>query len=232
MIIYTLIFYLSLERGEKREWNISVWEKHGSVASPKTPGACLALNGGMWPDWDSHQQPFGLQAGAQSTGPHQPGLISLFLRGEVIVYSLKVNLKHSLFSKRFFIFRERGREGEREGNVHVWLPLKHPLLGTWPTTQACALTRNRTSNPLVCSPHSIHWVTAVRAGTDFLIDTLFRAVLGSQQNWVGSTELPCALCPPCVQLPHCQHPTPEWCICCDQWTCTDTSSSPRVQSLH
>ena len=25
----------------------------------------------------------------------------------------------------------------------------HPLLGTWPTTQACALTGNQTSNPLV-----------------------------------------------------------------------------------
>ena len=25
-----------------------------------------------------------------------------------------------------------------------------PLLGTWPNTQACALTRNRTGNPLAC----------------------------------------------------------------------------------
>ena len=25
-----------------------------------------------------------------------------------------------------------------------------PLVGTWPTTQACALTGNRTSDPLVC----------------------------------------------------------------------------------
>ena len=29
------------------------------------------------------------------------------------------------------------------------LPLTHPLLGTWPTTQACALTGNQTVNPLV-----------------------------------------------------------------------------------
>ena len=37
-----------------------------------------------------------------------------------------------------------GREGEREGerNISVWLPLEYPLLGTWPTTQACALTVN------------------------------------------------------------------------------------------
>ena len=32
----------------------------------------------------------------------------------------------------------------------LWLPLARPPLGTWPATQACALTRNRTSEPLVC----------------------------------------------------------------------------------
>ena len=32
----------------------------------------------------------------------------------------------------------------------MWLPLVHPLLGTWPTTQACALTGNQTGEPLVC----------------------------------------------------------------------------------
>ena len=70
-------------------------EKHQCVVdSNMPPTGDLDHNPGMCPDWDSHQQPFGLQAGAQSTGPHQPGLISLFLRGEVIVYSLKVNLKH------------------------------------------------------------------------------------------------------------------------------------------
>ena len=40
----------------------------------------------------------------------------------------------------------------REGNVNVWLPLVRPLLGTWPATQACALTRNPTSDPLVRRP--------------------------------------------------------------------------------
>ena len=56
------------------------------------------------------------------------------------------------FFKRFylFIFRERGREGERERNINVWLTLAHLLLWTWPTTQACALTRNPTSDPSVC----------------------------------------------------------------------------------
>ena len=56
-----------------------------------------------------------------------------------------------LFLKYFIylIFRERGREGERERNINRWMPLARPLLGTWPATQACALTGNRTSNPLV-----------------------------------------------------------------------------------
>ena len=34
----------------------------------------LAYNPGMCPDWESNQQRFGLQACAQSTEPHQPGL--------------------------------------------------------------------------------------------------------------------------------------------------------------
>ena len=51
-----------------------------------------------------------------------------------------------LFFERFyfFIFRERGRERERARNINVWLPLTHPILGTCPTTQACALTGNWT----------------------------------------------------------------------------------------
>ena len=42
-----------------------------------------------------------------------------------------------------------GRKGEREINISVWLPLTGTLLGTWPATQACALTGNPTSDPLV-----------------------------------------------------------------------------------
>ena len=34
-------------------------------------------------------------------------------------------------------------------NIDVWLPLMLALLGTWPTTQAFALTGNRTDDPLV-----------------------------------------------------------------------------------
>ena len=67
-----------------------------------------------------------------------------------------MSVLHSFFKKKkyfknfIYLFLERGegREKEREINIRVWLPLMHPLLGTWPATQAYALTGNRTSNPL------------------------------------------------------------------------------------
>ena len=51
-----------------------------------------------------------------------------------------------------FIFRE-GKGGIKRGketSVCGCLSLVHSPLGTWPATQACALTGNGTSNPLVC----------------------------------------------------------------------------------
>ena len=62
----------------------------------------------------------------------------------------------SFFLKKDFIYlfleRGEGKEKERERNINVWLPLKRFLLGIWPATQACALTGNRTGDPLVCRP--------------------------------------------------------------------------------
>ena len=40
-------------------------------------------------------------------------------------------------------------EKERERNINVWLPLVQSQLGTWSTTQACALTGNQTGYSLV-----------------------------------------------------------------------------------
>ena len=57
---------------------------------------------------------------------------------------------HLLFLKFYlFTFRGEGWEKERDRNINVWLPLSCPLLGTWPATQACVLTGNRTGDPLV-----------------------------------------------------------------------------------
>ena len=51
-----------------------------------------------------------------------------------------------------FLERGEGREKERERNISVWLPLTRPPMGTWPATQACALTGNRTRDSLVHRP--------------------------------------------------------------------------------
>ena len=51
-------------------------------------------------------------------------------------------LELSIFLKILFIFREKGKEGERDRNINVWLHLTRPLLGTWPRTQANAVTEN------------------------------------------------------------------------------------------
>ena len=50
-------------------------------------------------------------------------------------------LLHFIF-KILFTFSERGRQGERERETG--LPLTCLQLGTWPATQACALTGNET----------------------------------------------------------------------------------------
>ena len=54
-----------------------------------------------------------------------------------------------LFSIYLFLEGGEGKEKEGERNVSVWLPLVHPILGTWPVTHARALTGNRTNDPLV-----------------------------------------------------------------------------------
>ena len=51
-----------------------------------------------------------------------------------------------------FLERREGKEKERERNINVWLPPVCSLLRAWPTNQACALTGNQTSNPLVYRP--------------------------------------------------------------------------------
>ena len=67
------------------------------------------------------------------------------------------------FKDFIFLFLEKGegREKERERNINC-LSLACLQLGTWPTTQACALTGNRTGDLLVYRMTPIHWATPVR----------------------------------------------------------------------
>ena len=60
--------------------------------------------------------------------------------------------KEYFLKKILFSFRERGREGERKERNIVQLPLAHPPLGTWPTTQECSLIWTQTCDFLVCMP--------------------------------------------------------------------------------
>ena len=66
----------------------------------------------------------------------------------------KRNVEILLKNVLFILFLQRGerREKDRKRNINVWLPLVCPQMGTWPATQACALTGNLTSDPLVFRP--------------------------------------------------------------------------------
>ena len=68
-----LFLLICREREKEREREgekINVWLP---LACPPPPPGDLACIPGMCPDWVSKWQPFGLQAHAQSTVPHQPG---------------------------------------------------------------------------------------------------------------------------------------------------------------
>ena len=63
------------QAAERRREGKGEGKKHQCmVASYVSPTGDLVYNPGMCPDWESNQLPFGLQASAQSTEPHQPGL--------------------------------------------------------------------------------------------------------------------------------------------------------------
>ena len=88
-------------------------------------------------------------------GPMFSFLLEKHLRVEMLGHRVHVCLTFvCFFFKILFIqFQREGKGGrKRERNINVWLPLACPLLGTWPTTQACALTGDRTCYPLVCRP--------------------------------------------------------------------------------
>ena len=55
---------------------------------------------------------------------------------ELLIMKISIFIleKHSSLSPKIYLFLERG-EG-RERNISVWLPLVHPLQGTWPANQA------------------------------------------------------------------------------------------------
>ena len=72
--------------------------------------------------------------------------VSISLKGELNSFLIK-ELKFvflNFFKYCIYSFLERGeeKEKEKERNINVCLPLVGPVLGTWPSTQACALSGN------------------------------------------------------------------------------------------
>ena len=123
-----LNIYLFLERREGREK-----EKETSLGRLCTPPTRdPAHNPAMCPDWESNPRPLSLQGNAQPTEPHQSGIFFLS------------------FFRFIYFFLERGVNIQCERETPKG-SLPHTLLsGTKPATQACALTRNRTSNVSFC----------------------------------------------------------------------------------
>ena len=68
------ILFIFRQRGSEGERE---GEKRQCMVAPRVPPAGdLAHNTGICPDWESNQRLFGLQAGAQSTEPHQSGQLT------------------------------------------------------------------------------------------------------------------------------------------------------------
>ena len=73
---HTLFFFFKILFIFREEESEKERGKHQCVvASHMLPIGDLACNPGTCPDWESNQQPFGLQGGTQSTEAHQLGCI-------------------------------------------------------------------------------------------------------------------------------------------------------------
>ena len=123
------------------------------------PLVCSPLVLGAW--WCSQPFPHSANTDATIGVFHLPTSVLIregwrFLQMEVLK-----NIKVFPFFIRcyLFIFRERGREGEREGEKH-WYE-KHqsvaPWLGTKPSSQTRALTGNWTCNLVLCRTMLDEW---------------------------------------------------------------------------
>ena len=89
-----------------------------------------------------------------SVFPHSP---CLMFQGYLHFFfcELSGHLSCSFFKKRFYLFIFREGKGERKRGRETSMCgcfSRTPPLGTWPAIQACALTGNRTGDPLVCRP--------------------------------------------------------------------------------
>ena len=93
------------------------------------PAGDAACNPGMCRDWESNQRPFGLQAGTQSTEPHQPGIIVHF---------------YYCYYAGIFIF-------VTQYHAHISASLFHLINAPW-----VPFNTNSTSSVVMTTQHPLH----------------------------------------------------------------------------
>ena len=83
LFIYFYVFILQGREGEREG------EKHQCVVASRMPcTGDLACSPGMFPDGESNWQPFGSQAGTQSTEPHQAGRKIMYFLNVFSIFQL------------------------------------------------------------------------------------------------------------------------------------------------
>ena len=70
----------------------------------------------------------------------------------------------------YLFFRERRREGEREGNINVWLPLVRPHRGPGPQPRLEPWLGIELATLWFAGPCSIHWATTSQGPRVFLME--------------------------------------------------------------
>ena len=114
------LFFRERGREEEREE-----EKHQCVvAFHMPPTGDLACKSVICPDWELNQRPFGMQAGTQSTEPHQQGLNSLILMAfsASVIFCFTSSTLAKCFPLRTIFIRETKKicSGMRLGEYRGW----------------------------------------------------------------------------------------------------------------
>ena len=98
------------------------------------PNGDLNSNPGMCPDQESNQQPFGSQAGAQSTEPHRPVFIAALFMVTKTLRQPKCPLIEEWIKKTWSMctmdFYSAIRKNEMLPFATTWMDLEHITLST------------------------------------------------------------------------------------------------------
>ena len=99
---------------------------------------------------------FAVGHGSQGSNP---GITLLTFQNNVLMVHL-LNFLMWLFFKDFiYLFLERGREEEKEGNINGWLLLTRPLWGPGPQLRSGPWLRIEPATLCLSGRHSIYWAT-------------------------------------------------------------------------